>query len=231
MEELQRTKARISHVLITHWHPDHTGGVNSIVDQMNPFLSENLQVRKFNCLGTEEDRLPFENSYSSTLKDGEIIKTEDATLRVLYTPGHASDHASFCLEEESSLFSGDCILGETTAIVENLKQYLTSLELYKSLSPPVRRIFPGHGPVIENALEKIDSYISHRLTREDQILKTLSNEGKRKEEILDEVYIGLDEMMKPLALNNIQVHLQKLVLEHRVIHKPESSTYHLASTW
>ena len=182
----------------------------------------------FRCRASEEDKLPFTNSYTSLLSHDDVIKTEDATLRVLYTPGHASDHASFCLEEESSLFSGDCILGETTAIVENLKQYLTSLELFKNLSPPVQKIFPGHGPVIENALEKIESYINHRLAREKQILNALSDEGKQEEAILDEVYVGLDDMMKPLALNNIRVHLQKLLEENRVTYEADSATYHLS---
>jgi glyoxylase-like metal-dependent hydrolase (beta-lactamase superfamily II) len=40
-----------------------------------------------------------------------VIQIEGATLRVLHTPGHAENHASFVMEEDGSIFSGDHVLG------------------------------------------------------------------------------------------------------------------------
>ena len=77
------------------------------------------------------------------------------------TPGHTSDHTSFYFKEENALFSGDCILGQGSTVFESLKDYMESLQRLKALAPS--KIYPGHGPVVENGMEKIEEYILHRM--------------------------------------------------------------------
>jgi ribonuclease/clavin/mitogillin len=75
------------------------------------------------------------------------------------------------LEEEDAMFTGDNVLGQGTAVFEDLATYLVSLEKMKSMFSG--RAYPGHGPVIEDGKAKILEYIQHRQQREDQVLEVL----------------------------------------------------------
>jgi glyoxylase-like metal-dependent hydrolase (beta-lactamase superfamily II) len=95
------------------------------------------------------------------------VVTHGATLRVMHTPGHANDHCCFLLEEEQALFTGDNVLGVGSAVITELDTCLASLQRMADCEP--RRLYPGHGPVVEDGPAKLREYQAHRLARIQQV--------------------------------------------------------------
>ena len=100
------------------------------------------------------------------LTAGDTISTEGATLLAYHMPGHSEDHMVFLLEEEHSLFSGDHVLGWGTTFIVDMKDYMESLRRMLHMQPV--SLFPGHGHFIEDGVDMLERYISHRQTRERQ---------------------------------------------------------------
>ena len=149
-------------------------------------------------------------------------------IRVFHTPGHTEDHAVLLLNEDKTLFSGDCILGEGSAVFEDLRDYLNSLQIISSLKPEI--IFPGHGPAVSKPEEKILEYINHRLAREKQILDCIgsakSESGITIQEIVSIIYKDTPKHLHMAAASNVSHHLHKLLKDEK-IESPDELHYSL----
>jgi len=155
------------------------------------------------------------------LKDGSRIEATEFRLRAVHTPGHASNHLCFLLEQERMLFSGDHIMEGSTVVIRppdgDMAAYLEQLERLKGLRPRLRSIAPGHGYLIERPAEKIDEYLQHRAMRETQILDVLKGTGPTKiDAIVEHLYPDLVEELVPMAEGTVWAHLIKLEQEGRV---------------
>uniref|UniRef100_A0A131XZX5 Beta-lactamase-like protein 2 homolog n=1 Tax=Ixodes ricinus TaxID=34613 RepID=A0A131XZX5_IXORI len=195
----------LQQILVSHWHLDHVGGVDDILTNIEP--------------GCKVNKLSFKNDKSDfvPLRDGEWVRTEGASLKVIATPGHTQDHLVLYLDEEKAVFSGDCMLGEGTAVFEDLHSYMGSLEKILSLKPSV--IYPGHGPVISDPEPRIREYIRHRLLRERQILDTLaalSPESLTPMQLVEKIYVDTPVHLHRAAGVNVQHHLDKLLKDGKV---------------
>jgi glyoxylase-like metal-dependent hydrolase (beta-lactamase superfamily II) len=151
-----------------------------------------------------------------------VVGVEGVTLRAIETPGHCADHFGFFLiptenPEQTVVFSGDCILGQGTTVLEDLAMYMDSLDKIAALS--AQEIYPGHGPKITRVAETIVYYISHRNKREASVLALLQ---ERKQyltamEIVKVVYAAVAEHLHVAAARNVVLHLGKLTNELKVV--------------
>lgn len=194
-------------VLLTHRHRDHMGGV----DQLRARF-KGLRVAKMihKDAGLPE---PIED-----LRDGQRVEGEGVTLVPVHTPGHASDHLCYYLIEEKALFTGDVVLGGSTSVIPSddgdLADYMNSLRRLRQLD--VRRIYPAHGPVIEDAPAKIQEFIDHRMMRERQILESLGDGLVTIPAMVERIYADVPKALHAMAAMSVESHLKKLKRDGRV---------------
>ena len=209
-QALERAGCRgIQEIVVTHAHRDHMAGVPSVLERFGP-----LKVSKKPWPGIDERyRVAID-----AIDDGAVIRTENATLRAIHTPGHSPDHLSFMIEEERALISGDNILGVGTAVIPldtgDLLDYMNSLERVLAEAP--KRIYPAHGPLIEDGPAKIREYLEHRREREREILAVLEGRPMLVMEIVEIVYAAYPKVLHPAAAQSVTQHLLKLEREKRV---------------
>lgn len=220
-EVLKKENATIEHLLITHYHLDHLGGVNYVLNMLKALDvgGSSSTVWKLPRALEDAETTDLETKVQwQALEDKQIVEVEGAKICVEYTPGHTSDHACFMLENEEILFSGDCVLGEGTAVFEELHTYLTSLKKMLAMKP--KMIYPGHGPVIKEPEIVINHYINHRLKRENEILDVLQRNTKditlSEMDIVKHLYTDTSQDLLQVAAYGVWRHLEKLSKEGRV---------------
>ncbi len=69
-------------------------------------------------LDSDPSRQTLYSDLMGDTSDGAVVCAEGVTLRVVATPGHTQDHMSLVLEEEGAVFTGDCVLGQGSAVRE-----------------------------------------------------------------------------------------------------------------
>ncbi|MBW8751609.1 MAG: MBL fold metallo-hydrolase [Propionibacteriales bacterium] len=208
----QMGAGQVGVVLLTHHHIDHSESAKEFASRLG------CGVRALD---------PAYRLGEEGLGDGDVVEIDGLEIRVVGTPGHSSDSLSFHVPADNAILTGDTVLGRGTTVVAHpdgeLGAYLDSLDRLHALADThaVERIWPGHGPVIDNALGALDYYIAHRHERLDQVraaLEQLANEPHPEGVSVDElprrvveiVYTDVDPVLWGAAELSVRAQLAYL---------------------
>lgn len=201
------SQKRLSAIWLTHWHPDHLWGVESLRKRLAiPVLAHPTTAERASQFGVRVD---------GHLQDGQIVELAGdppLPIRVVATPGHAKGHLCFVDETHGSVICGDIVTGLGTVLIDppdgDMDEYLQSLEQLRAMSP--KTLFPAHGPVITDAAERLETLISHRLEREQRIRESWAQGLRSISQIVREAYTDVSAQLHPFAERQVLAHLIRL---------------------
>ena len=196
----------IERILVTHTHKDHSPGAAVLAQATGaPVWGRHA----LHPMWQDDSFAP-----QRELEGGELIRVGDTTtLRVLHTPGHASNHLCYLLEEEALLFTGDHVMQGSTVVINppdgDMAAYLHALRGLLDL--PLQWLAPGHGFLVGAPHDVLRALIKHRLAREDKVVQALRRHGPCAiEALLPDVYAEVPSALHAMAQRSLTAHLLKL---------------------
>jgi glyoxylase-like metal-dependent hydrolase (beta-lactamase superfamily II) len=208
---------RVSHILITHTHRDHTDGMPALIAATGaPTVGYGRRARDRGTKRTSPSGSEFVDRDfipDVPLADGQSLEGEGWAFDALHTPGHAPDHLCFALRGTGILFSGDHVMGWNTSVVAppegNMGAYIRSLDLLTTRSDRV--YFPGHGGQVDEPQRLVKAYLLHRKMREQAILDCIKDGNDTVRAIVPIVYRGLDPKLLNAASLSVLAHVEHLM--------------------
>ncbi len=206
-------------IFVTHTHGDHSPGTAMLQARTGARVVGLAAPKTLSSAGRHDQTLVPERLYL----DGEVVACGEFQIRLLHTPGHASNHLCFLLEEEGILFTGDHILEGTTPVIlppdGNMGHYLECLRRLQWMS--LRVLAPGHGRLMEEPQVVIETLLRHRLRREAKVFGSLVAmsdlaRGVTLEELTPQVYDDVPAHLWPWAQRTLLAHLLKLEEDGKV---------------
>lgn len=201
-------------IVVTHTHADHAPGAAALAE------ATGARVVGYGPAGdfTPDERVGEGWTHPCPGPPG----APDLTLRALHTPGHASDHLCWLVEEHALLLTGDHVMHGSTVVIRppdgDLHQYLASLARVRDERPAVRTLAPGHGRLMGHVPEVVDALVAHRLGRHEAVVSALQGQGPATvDDLLPRVYGDVTEKQLPVARFSLWAHLRALGQEGRAV--------------
>ena len=164
IRRVDATGARVSKILSTHHHPDHS--------MANPDLAKLYDAPVYGH-HSDADRIP---GFTNGLDEGDTIDVGNQTARILFIPSHTMGHIAYVFDEARALFSGDMLFaGGCGRLFEGDAQMMyTALCEKLAALPDDMRVFCGHEYTEGNLMfaahvEPDNQAVAEKLARVQQI--------------------------------------------------------------
>ena len=163
-----------------------------------------------------------DGSFLHDLAHGQLLPiTGSSPMQVIHTPGHTSDSICLYIQDDRALYTADTVLGQGTAVFEDLGTYIASLRELLEFQSDYSVLYPGHGPVVTEGARVIGTYITHRLEREAQIVSVIEKPNSEGQPwstwgIVSTIYAAYPQNLWEPAARSVNQHLWKLQAEGKV---------------
>ena len=199
----------VDRILVTHHHPDPHQYAPQLARELNlPLLcSTRTQERLRQACGRDY----FSGLVLETVEEGtSVTRWLGREVRCHHLPGHDDGMIGLAPEDNAWFFVCDLIQTSGSVVIPepegDMQDYFDSLRRVIALNPGM--IIPSHGMPTGGSF-LLEQVLNHRIEREAHIC-SLVDEGRSQEEMVDIIYKGLDEALRPLAKQNVRQHLRKL---------------------
>ncbi|QUY35679.1 hydroxyacylglutathione hydrolase [Acinetobacter junii] len=130
----------LKQIWLTHWHPDHTNGVEGLLAEQNILVYGPRD---------ELSKIPY---ISNPLQHDYHFFFNDLKIEVIATPGHTLGHITYFIEEIDSLFCGDTLfaMGCGRLFEGTAEQMYHSLNRLAAL-PIQTKVYCTHEYTLSNA--------------------------------------------------------------------------------
>lgn len=197
---------RITQIVLTHTHVDHSPATVAL-----------QALTSARVLGRVADHPEWQDASFTPHgqpQDGDrLVLGPDCTLRAVHTPGHASNHLCWLLEEEQLLFTGDHVMQGSTVVINppdgDMTAYFESLR--RLLDLDLQWLAPGHGFLMAQPHAEVRRLLAHRQAREDKVLAALQAVvAATAVELVSSVYGDVPVARHGIAARSLTAHLLKL---------------------
>lgn len=161
---IDKNKAKVKYIVLTHGHGDHIGAVPELKEMTNAkiLVSEDENEMLLSPIYNESARIcpqPLKIHADVFVRDNETFEFGKIQAKIFKTPGHTK--GGMCILIEDSLFSGDTLfkasVGRTDLHGGNMQTLVSSIT-YKLFSLDDETVvYPGHGPKSSIGYEKANN--------------------------------------------------------------------------
>jgi glyoxylase-like metal-dependent hydrolase (beta-lactamase superfamily II) len=216
---LEAGQGRISHILVTHAHLDHSAGARALAQATGaPVLAfgdalagRSPMMRRLAAGGATGGGEGLDLAFTPDipLRDGDVVEGAGWRLTALHTPGHSGGHLSFLLGNQ--ILCGDVVMGWSSTIISppdgDLADYLRTLDRLAQAQPA--RLLPAHGDPVEAPQARLAELAAHRRQRTAQIMAALRDGPADAATLARRIY-DVPPVLLPAATRNVLAHLLAL---------------------